>query len=364
MRDLRALYQKSARAGDPARRGVPADAGPRPGRAGVPLPGREARPGRGASARLGLGAGEPAQLFPLVVAARRRAAQRSPQPAGCASPRRSSPRRGGCSATQGPAGWPTEFACQWLHIHDFDHLDEKSERHFPTFAGLRGAMYEESIRFFTDLFQNDGSVLDILDADHTFLNEPLAKHYGIPGVDGGPGVATRRRGQGVRPRRHPRAGDDAGQAIGRLADQPDPAGQLVSEVLLGEQLPQPAQGRAALPETKPRPRLTVRQLVEKHSSDAKCAVCHRRIDPFGFALEGFDAIGRRREKDLGDRPIDTRVKAMDGREFDGLDGLRDYLLTARRDAFLRSSAASCWATRSAAPCSFPTSRCWPRCRPS
>ena len=65
----------------------------------------------------------------------------------------------------------TEFACQWLHIHDFDQLDEKSERHFPTFVGLRGAMYEESIRFFTDLFQNDGSVLEILDADHTFLNE-------------------------------------------------------------------------------------------------------------------------------------------------------------------------------------------------
>ena len=68
----------------------------------------------------------------------------------------------------------TEFACHWLHIEDFDQLDEKSERHFPTFAELRGAMYEESIQFFTDLFQNDGSLLDILDADYTFLNEALA----------------------------------------------------------------------------------------------------------------------------------------------------------------------------------------------
>ena len=67
----------------------------------------------------------------------------------------------------------TEFACQWLHIADFDQLDEKSERHFPTFLGLRGAMYEESIRFFTDLFQNDGSVLVILGADHSFVNGPL-----------------------------------------------------------------------------------------------------------------------------------------------------------------------------------------------
>ena len=61
-----------------------------------------------------------------------------------------------------------EFACQWLHLRDFDQLDEKSERHFPTFAELRSAMYEESIQFFTDLFQNDGSVLGILDADHAF----------------------------------------------------------------------------------------------------------------------------------------------------------------------------------------------------
>ncbi len=74
----------------------------------------------------------------------------------------------------------TEFACAWLHIYDFDELGEKSERHFPTFAGLRGAMYQETIRFFTDLFQRNGSVLDILDADYTFVNEDLAKHYGFP----------------------------------------------------------------------------------------------------------------------------------------------------------------------------------------
>src|SRR5204862_3798535 len=78
----------------------------------------------------------------------------------------------------------TEFACQWLHIHDFDTLDEKSERHFPTFVSLRGAIYEEAIRFFTDLCQRDGSVLDILNGDYAFLNEPLAKHYGIPGFSG------------------------------------------------------------------------------------------------------------------------------------------------------------------------------------
>jgi len=241
-----------------------------------------------------------------------------------------------------------EFACQWLHIVDFDHLDEKSERHFPTFAGLRGAMYEESIQFFTDLFQNDGQVQSILNADYTFLNEPLAKHYGIPlrqasqpasRPQNADSRADWRRVDGIK--QYGRGGI-LGQATtlakqsGASRTSPILRGNWISEVLLGERLPRPPKGVPLLPEDETATAgLTVRQLVEKHSSDAKCTVCHRRIDPFGFSLEGFDAIGRRRDKDLGDRPIDTRVKTMDGAQFEGLDGLRTYLLTVRRQAFLR-----------------------------
>jgi Protein of unknown function (DUF1588)/Protein of unknown function (DUF1585) len=113
-------------------------------------------------------------------------------------------------------------------------------------------------------------------------------------------------------------------------------GNWISEVLLGERLPRPPKGVPQLPEDEAATEgKTVRQLVEQHSSNAKCAVCHQRIDPFGFSLEGFDAIGRRRERDLGNRPIDTRVKAMDGARFEGLDGLQNYLLTFRREAFVR-----------------------------
>jgi len=229
----------------------------------------------------------------------------------------------------------TEFACQWLHIHDFDHLDEKSERHFPTFLGLRGAMYEESIQFFTDLFQNDGSVTGILDADYTFLNEDLAKHYGIAGVSG----ANWRRVDGVK--KSGRGGILAqattlAKQSGASRTSPILRGNWISEVLLGERLPRPPKGVPVLPDDETATAgLTVRQLVEKHTTDEKCSVCHKRIDPFGFSLEAFDTIGRLREKDLGDRPIDVRVKAMDGAEFEGLDGLRKYLLTTRRDAFIR-----------------------------
>ena len=228
-----------------------------------------------------------------------------------------------------------EFGCQWLHIRGFDESNEKSEQHFPTFAGLRGAMYEESIRFFTDLFQADRSVLDILDADYTFVNDELAKHYGIPGVKG----SEWRRIDGVKKLGR---GGILGQATtlatqsGASRTSPILRGNWVSEVLLGEKLPRSPKGVPQLPDDETKTEgLTVRQLVEKHSSDPKCAVCHRRIDAYGFALEGFDAIGRRRDKDLANRPIETKVKTMDGAEFDGLNGLRDYLLTKRKDAFVR-----------------------------
>lgn len=229
----------------------------------------------------------------------------------------------------------TEFACQWLHINDFEQLDEKSDRHFPTFAALRGAMYEESVQFFIDLFQKDRSVLDILDADYTYLNGALAEHYGIPGVEG----AEWRRVDGVK--QFGRGGILAqattlSKQSGASRTSPILRGNWISEVLLGERLPRPPKDVPQLPTDEAALEgLTVRQLVEKHSSDPKCAVCHQKIDAMGFSLETFDAIGRRREKDLGDQPINTRVKTMDGQEFDGIEGLRKYLLGVRRDAFVR-----------------------------
>ncbi|HEX2476119.1 MAG TPA: DUF1592 domain-containing protein [Lacipirellulaceae bacterium] len=229
----------------------------------------------------------------------------------------------------------TEFACQWLHINDFEHLDEKSERHFPTFVGLRADMAEESVQFFTDLFQQNHSVLEILDADYTFLNESLAQHYGIPGVTG----AEWRRVDGVK--QHSRGGVLAQATVlakqsGASRTSPILRGNWISEILLGERLPDPPKGVPPLPDDEAgTEELTVRQLVEKHVSDPKCAVCHQRIDPYGFSLEAFDAIGRHRTADLGGRPIDTRVTLMDGTQFDGLDGLRNYLLTERREAFVR-----------------------------
>ena len=227
----------------------------------------------------------------------------------------------------------TEFACQWIHVRDFDHLDEKSDRFFPTFTALRGAMYEESLRFFTDLFQRDGAVPDILDADYTFLNEPLAKHYGIPGVSGD----EWRRVDGMKKLGR---GGILGMATtlaknsGASRTSPILRGNWVAEALLGDRLPKPPKDVPRLPEEESADTLTVRQLTEKHTTDPRCAGCHVRIDPFGFALEGFDAIGRQRDKDLADRPIDVKATLANGTPLDGLDGLRTYLLTTRRREFL------------------------------
>ena len=228
----------------------------------------------------------------------------------------------------------TEFACAWLHIHDFESFDEKSERHFPTFAALRGSMYEEAIQFFTDAFQNNASLLTFFDANHTFLNQPLAEHYNIPGVTGD----NWRRVDGVRAFGRGGIlgmGATLAKQSGASRTSPILRGNWVAEVLLGDKLPRPPKDVPQLPEDEATESLTVRDLTQKHSADPRCAGCHVRIDGYGFALEGYDAIGRSRTRDLGDRPIDTRATVFDGTMVNDATDLRQYLLTKQRDVVLQ-----------------------------
>lgn len=229
-----------------------------------------------------------------------------------------------------------EFGTQWIHVRGFDALKEKDEGLFPTFdAGLRGAIYEESILFFQDLFRNDRPATQLLDADYTFLDETLARHYGIPGVEG-PGW---RRVDGVK--KYGRGGllglaSVLASQSGASRTSPVLRGNWVVETLLGEKLPRPPANIPQLPEAETgNDGLTMRQLVEKHVQAEGCAVCHRRIDPFGFALEKYDPIGRLREKDLGGLPVDARSRPREGIEFEGIDGLRAYLLAEKRDVIVR-----------------------------
>lgn len=237
----------------------------------------------------------------------------------------------------------TEFGCQYLHVREVAELDEKSERHFPTFVDVRESMQEEVTRFFIDLFQNNRSVMSLLDADYTFVNAELAKHYGMKAEEWGQknisaqspaptllpasdwhridGLHARGRGGllGFAATLSKQAGASRTSGILR--------GAWLTEVILGEKLPVPPKGVPTLPEETPAG-LSERQLIERHSSDANCAGCHKRIDPFGFALEGFDAIGRTRQ-------ADTKVVLPDGTPVEGLEGLRTYLIEKRRDDFMR-----------------------------
>src|SRR5262249_23493945 len=162
------------------------------------------------------------------------------------------------------------------------------------FRELRGDMYEEAIRFFTDLFQQDASLLSLLRADHTFVNGRLAKFYGIPGITS----ADWQRVEGIQ--QYGRGGilglsATLARQSGASRTSPILRGTWISEVLLGEKLPKPPKNVPVLPEDETATDgLTVRQLVARHTSDVNCIGCHQKIDPFGFSLEAFDAIGRYR----------------------------------------------------------------------
>jgi Protein of unknown function (DUF1592)/Protein of unknown function (DUF1588)/Protein of unknown function (DUF1587)/Protein of unknown function (DUF1585)/Protein of unknown function (DUF1595) len=233
-------------------------------------------------------------------------------------------------------GLAVEFGTQWIHVRGFEEFHEKNEQLFPNFnAELRKAINEESVLFFQDLFQSDRTVREILDADYTVLNETLAKHYGILGVTG----PEWRRVDGVRKiGRGGILGLASVQAKQSGASRTSPVlrGNWVVETLLGEKLPRPPPNVPKLPENEGGDDgLTTRQRVEQHARLPECAVCHVRIDPYGFALEAYDPIGRRREKDLGGHPIDTQAKLKDGTEFTDIDGLKKYLLTKKKDVFVR-----------------------------
>lgn len=225
------------------------------------------------------------------------------------------------------------FGCQWLHIREVDTMDEKSERHFPTFAAVRGAMKEEAVRFFSAVFRGEAAVGDLIDADYTWLNGTLAGHYGIGGVEG----EEWRRVEGVK--RHERGGLLGFAAVlakqsGASRTSPILRGNWLCETLLGERLPKPPKGVPPLPEAAPEG-LTERAMTEQHSKDARCSGCHVRIDPYGYALEGYDAIGRWRTVDAAGLAVTAKTVLPDGTAVEGMAGLRAWLAGPRREAFLR-----------------------------
>jgi hypothetical protein len=206
----------------------------------------------------------------------------------------------------------TRFAAQWLRLQDIEKVHPDALQ-FPDFhEQLSDAMRRETELFFYSLVRENKSVLDLFRADYTFLNEPLARHYGIAGVTG----AEFRRVPYPDDRRRGLLGHGSVLTLTSHANRTSPVlrGKWVMEVLLGSPPPPPPPGVPDLDKTeeaKEGRMLTTRERMEMHRSNPQCRSCHLFMDPIGLALDNFDVTGRWRIRENG-APLDTRGDFYDG----------------------------------------------------
>jgi len=225
------------------------------------------------------------------------------------------------------------FGAQWLRVNELDRhvFDPKT---FPQMTpALRTSMMEEARLFFESILSENQSVARIVDSDYTFLNEPLAKVYGLEQTVRGPKM---RRVKLTNPNRGGILGMSATLASTSFPNRTSPVlrGVWVLEQLLGERVPPPPPDIPELEEQdhKEVKGLTLRQRTELHQSEATCRNCHKLLDPIGFGLENFDAIGRWREKNDEGLAIDSAGKLPNGKGFSTPAELKGLL--AQREADL------------------------------
>ena len=225
----------------------------------------------------------------------------------------------------------TNFAGQWLNLRTIQRVSPDPET-FPEFdENLRAAFRTETELFFESMLREDRGVMDLLNADYTFLNERLARHYGIPNVYG----SHFRRVKLSDEARRGLVGQASVLTATSYATRTSPTlrGKWVLENILGAPPPPPPPN---VPSLKDRGEdgkiLSVRQQMEAHRANPACAVCHTRMDPLGFALENFDAIGKWRNTSGADNtPVDSSGVLPDGTKFNGPAELRKLLLLHPRD---------------------------------
>jgi hypothetical protein len=232
----------------------------------------------------------------------------------------------------------TEFGGNWLDFRRFEELNTVDRERFTSFDNdLRAAMFEEPVRFMLDVFQHDRSVLDFVYANHTFVNPALAKHYGIPAIDGGGATATWRRVDNAnefgRGGILPMAVFLTKNAPG-LRTSPVKRGYWVVKRVLGEHIPAPPAVVPELPRDEAKAELPLPAMLARHREDPSCAACHARFDSLGLVFEAYGPIGERRDKDLAGRAVDVRATFPDGSDRAGFDGLREYVRGARQDDFV------------------------------
>ena len=224
----------------------------------------------------------------------------------------------------------TNFAAQWLHLRNVRAVTPDENR-FPEWDdNLREALRHETELFLESQLRHDRSVTGLLDADYTFVNERLARHYGIPRVYGN----HFRRVNLEDEQRRGLLGQGSILTVTSYATRTSPVlrGKWLLENILGTRVPPPPADVPELPEHGEVERPTsTRELMEQHSSNPACSSCHRLMDPLGFALENFDAIGRWRDRGQGGVPIDPQATLPDGTRVRGPADLRSLILDRRRE---------------------------------
>jgi hypothetical protein len=194
-------------------------------------------------------------------------------------------------------------------------------------------MHDEATTFFEHLRTEDRPLTDLLDADYTFLNADLAKHYGIGGVDG---KAMQRVALKPEHRRGGLLGMGAVLAMTSHTNRTSPTlrGRWVLDVLFGTPPPPPPPDAGQIDDAKKGEAKSFREQLAQHASQPSCLSCHRKMDPLGFALDNYDAVGAWRDR-AGDKPLDTSGELPGGERINGAAELKE-LVKSRRDAFVEN----------------------------
>jgi hypothetical protein len=220
----------------------------------------------------------------------------------------------------------TNFAAQWLHLRGLQSVTPDLRLFIDFDDNLRQALRQETELFFESVLREDRSVTDLLSADYTFLNERLAKHYGVPNIYGSHFRRVSFAGQPDRQRggllRH-----GSILTVTSYATRTSPVirGHWILANLVGEPPPPPPPNVPALDENVISASLSIRERLAEHRKNPSCASCHNVMDPVGFSLENFDAIGRWR-RDEQHKPIDASGGLPDGSTFTGVAALEQALL--------------------------------------
>jgi hypothetical protein len=221
-----------------------------------------------------------------------------------------------------------EFFGQWLGFYHFDQFKGVDTTRYPEFTNeVKDSMYDEAVSFFEHIIRKDRPVRDILSADYTFLNQPLAKFYGIKKemkskseVELVEGASALQRGGLLR------LGAVLTATSAPLRTSPVKRGDWVLRRIMGIAVPPPPADAGSIPaDDKLFGGLSLKQKLEAHKRNATCANCHARIDPIGFSLEHYDSTGRWREKYADGKPIEDSGVTTDKIEISGVSGLLDYL---------------------------------------